>query len=287
MKLIDFYIFEPFNNVKASMGIPRNVYGELKIKIQEGRLSEMELERLTSPDGLEIKFDQITILPDGTLSYKNSRVILYIRDVATYSGQNTEPKFHISNCATLQRMRSDGKFNRYVISTRIDGQFTINRIQNNKSISQLSDLKVCQNCLAKLNFDGFSGGIQHPEKKNIVQNFKIGDFFNKYPMSLFLDTPQYNSDNSPINAYPKNWNDISRQFRERAGWRCNKCLILLREQHLQKFLDVHHKNGLKFDCRDDNLEAICIGCHAEEPDHAHMKVNQRYNEFIQTKNAMG
>lgn len=287
MKLIDFYKFDLLNNIKASMGIPRNVYGELKIKIQESRLSEIELERLTSPDGLEITFDQITILPDGTLSYKNSRVILYIRDIATYSGQTSDPKFHISNCATLQRMRSNGKFNRYVISTRTDGQFTINRIQNNKSISQLSDLMVCQNCLTKLNFDGFSEEIQYTKKKSIVHNFKIADFFDKYPMSLFLDTPQYNSDNSPTNSYPKNWNEISKQFRERAGWRCSKCLILLREPNLQKFLDVHHKNGLKFDCNYENLETICIGCHAEEPDHAHMKANQRYNEYIRTKNAMG
>jgi hypothetical protein len=82
MKLTDFRHFEPLNSLKEKMGIPRDSFGSLTVMIEAGRLSELELEKLTSQDGLEISLDDLRVLDDGTLAYKNSRVLLYIRDVA-------------------------------------------------------------------------------------------------------------------------------------------------------------------------------------------------------------
>ena len=94
MNLTNFFEFEPLNTIKAKMGIPRNVYGNMTVNIDAGRLTELELEKITSANGLEISEDDLTILPDKTLAYKNSRVILYIRDVTVYGNQEISPKFH-------------------------------------------------------------------------------------------------------------------------------------------------------------------------------------------------
>lgn len=283
MKLPDFYNFEPLNAIKSRMGIARNKYGDLKVKVKAGRLTELELEQLISPGGLEVSFDQITILKDGTLAYKNSRVLLYIRDVAVYPGKTAEPRFHVSNCRTLQRMQQGGRFDRYVISTRTDGRFSLNFIEYGKKKSQLYDLCVCQNCLEKLGFDGFSVALPTTRKKEFVRSFKLERFFEKYPLSLHLETPKYNSDNAPINEYPKNWSEISSRARQDANWKCQRCGIDLYRKEYRQYLHVHHKNGLKHDCSAGNLLVICVQCHADEPEHSHMKGLLDYKEFILAK----
>ena len=54
MKLPDFYIFEPLNVVKKKMGVARDVHGDLQVKVEAGRLTELELEKLTSTRGLDV-----------------------------------------------------------------------------------------------------------------------------------------------------------------------------------------------------------------------------------------
>jgi hypothetical protein len=125
MKLPDFYDFEALNDVKRRMGIPRDVYGSLRVEVEPGRLTESELIGLTDGSGLDVHFDELTILPDGTLAYKDSRVLLHIRDVHAVSNDQGLPKYHVFNCSTLLTMNASGRFDRYVISTTVDGTFSI------------------------------------------------------------------------------------------------------------------------------------------------------------------
>lgn len=283
MKLPNFYEFDPLNSIKAKMGIPRDVYGELTVSIAASRLTELELEKLTSANGLDISADDLTILPDGTLAYKNSRVILYIRDVAVYSRQKIQPRFHLANCSTLQQMRERKRFDRYVVSTRTDGRFNINVIGSGVVKTELYNLSVCQNCLNLLGFDGF--GMNWPKTKriNFVNLFKIDSFFDKYPRSLYSQTPTYNSDNAPLNIYSDDFKEISQKVKNDSGWHCQECGIDLSEPVNKKWLHVHHKNGLKYDNNRNNLEALCIGCHANKSNHGHIKSSSNYSEFVKKK----
>lgn len=51
MKLPDFKTFPSFNALKDRMGIPRHVYGDLRVEIAPGRLTLTELTNLASPAG--------------------------------------------------------------------------------------------------------------------------------------------------------------------------------------------------------------------------------------------
>jgi hypothetical protein len=279
MKLPNFYEFEPLNAVKAKMGIPRNSYGSLTIVIAPGRLTELELEKLTSSNGLDISVDDLTILSDETLAYKDSRVLLYIRDFTVYSGRGSEPRFHLGNCRTLKEMRENNRFNRYVVSIKTDGWFNLNVIKSGRARTELYNLSVCQNCLDMLIFDSFEMKWEKNKRLNFVREFKIESFFEKYPKSLHAKTPLYNSDNAPLNVYADDFKGISRSIRSAANWCCQQCGINLSAPENRKWLHVHHKNGLKHDNSRSNLEALCIGCHAKEPGHAHMKSNLNYLEF--------
>ena len=83
MKLPDFYDFDALNEVKRRMGIPRDVYGQFTSEERPRRLTDVEITTLKSGPGLVVPFVALTILADGTLAYKDSRVLLHIRDVHT------------------------------------------------------------------------------------------------------------------------------------------------------------------------------------------------------------
>lgn len=48
-------------------------------------------------------------------------------------------------------------------------------------------------------------------------------------------------------------------------------LVSLLLQADSKFLHVLYRNGQEYDNRDSDLEVLCIGFHAEERMHEHMK----------------
>ena len=61
-------------------------------------------------------------------------------------------------------------------------------------------------------------------------------------------------------AYPPNWNEIARQCKEAAGWKCIRC----GHAHDPKSghsLTVHHLDMDPSNCAWYNLAALCQRCH--------------------------
>ena len=271
MKLPDFEIFEPFNSLRKKMKAPLIETSEFKQSIN--RLSVAELEVLASK-GIDIAPEEIIVLDDGTLAYKDRRVVIYIRDVSHFGQYNTMPKFHLVNCKTLQDMRSKGKFSKYVGSIRTDGIFEVNKISSGKkAVNQHLELDVCKNCLSHLDYKQYSRN-----KYQVFNNFSLEEFFEEYPTD-FLSTPMHSSATSPLNTYADDWYTISQNKKERVNWHCEKCNIDLRHPSHRRFLHVHHVDGRKENNHSYNLKALCIKCHSEEPMHGHMKAMPDLKEF--------
>lgn len=284
MKLPNFYGFVPLNAIRVKMGIPSDCRAPpLPQVVSNGRLTALELEIIASPKGLDISADKLIVLPDGTLAYKNSRVILYIRDVIAFGNRITQPRFHLADCETLQKMKRGGKFDKYVVSTSTNGQFDLNIINAGVPRAELTDLSVCQHCLKLLRFEGFEMSWLQSKRIDFVSQFKIERFFEQFPKSLHMHTPTYNSDNAPVNIYPDDFNAISQKVRSDSGWCCQQCGNDLSAQNERKWLHAHHKNSLKHDNKRENLEALCIGCHAEKPNHGHIKSSLEYSEYLIAK----
>jgi hypothetical protein len=277
MKLPNFYNFEPMNILKQRMGIPRDRYGTLDIEVQPPRLSAESLEKL-GKEGLDVSFSQLRFLDDGTVAFEGRRVLVYIRDRSQFNGL---PKFHFASCSTLVAMHSNQKIDKYVVATRMDGLFDLNITGFGGKTKTTSRLAVCKNCLERLNYKGYYHSLPNATKAKLVSSFSISEFFDEYSNSLIDNMPIFNADNAPINDYSDDWDQISLAYRESVHWTCEneQCGRVLSPWHLRQYLHTHHRNGKKYDNKRPNLMALCIECHAEQPDHAQLKASPQYTAF--------
>jgi len=280
-RLIDFLENPALNALRFAMSaaLVSRYGGKRQIRL----LDEDAVRRL-GKEGIDIDdFSEIKIEIDQTLSYKGKRVVIYIRDVKEYKSDQKLPKFHLSYCRTLEHMRQNSRWHRYVVANNDQGEFVVNFV-GDKTRSKVMRLDVCQNCLEQIAWDGFTQQTPRPRKKSIVDGFRLIKFFEHFPKDLLSVMPTYTVDTAPLNDYSEDWGMISEAFKRDCGYVCIGCGLALKGTDRQ-YLHVHHRNGQKHNNSHDNLEALCLGCHAEEPMHSHMKANKSYATFIEKKAA--
>ena len=65
-----------------------------------------------------------------------------------------------------------------------------------------------------------------------------------------------------IFGYTKNWEMISKAYRELHNYTCERCGLHIENSFDQQYIHVHHRNGNKADNQRENLECLCLRCHA-------------------------
>lgn len=230
-----------------------------------------------------IEISGITITPsdknfrveNNELYFKNTKVLLYIRDQAMYGqpedilkNYKSGYKFHLSWCKTLQSMFNSGKYEKYVVSTRQDNVLLVRVIgSNNKVYESEQKLHVCRYCLSTLNYKGYRYATK-AQKDKIYNEFSLKEFFNVQNSDYsFHDMPKHDEYSAKTNIYPDNWEHVSELHRKLCHYQCERCGKDCSHDH--KLLHVHHINGNKQDLRQTNLIALCRECHIQE--HPHMR----------------
>jgi len=258
---------------------------------------ESPLESLEAPDfmiqlgetGIEIDLEEVEGTKNGLLSYKGQHVLLYIKDTrqdrhTLLHDPEASRKFHIADkCSTLERMREDNRYDRYVVTNRTDGFFLVDAEDylSGETDEIEAPLKVCRNCLRELNYEQYDRQMPS-QKKEIWRSFSIGDFFDAHTTD-FLVKPKYTDATYPSGGYTNNWVETSLKFREAANWSCQRCRVDLSEH--KSFLHVHHRNGVKSDNLPNNLEVLCALCHRDEPAHRQMHIKPSAIETIERAQA--
>lgn len=235
----------------------------------------MELER-----GIEISLRDVERQPGGLLAHKGEQVILYIKDTGdSFEKLKNEPessrKFHLFNCKTLVKMEMEGRFERYVVTRKTDGNFLVfwRDPYTNEHGETKARLNVCKNCLYSLNWKGYSKRLKMRDARDaIVKEFSIEEFFREYA-TFFQKLPKESDITALPNDYVKDWSNISRGYKEKAGWVCSSCTVVLEKRQLRKHLHCHHISGKRRDNSGQNIEVLCALCHRDQFLHQRMKVS--------------
>lgn len=230
--------------------------------------------------GREVKLDELESV-SGLLAYEGRQILLYIPD----QGQNIDQvlagdldsgkKFHVAHCTTLDSMKRSGRFERYIATIDVSGQFELTGTDiNMREKSGTGRLYVCQNCLNMLNYK--QAKVNRSAKK-IREHFDLGEFFETYS-SCFKHLPTRTKVDPGSSTYTANWKEISDNLRRSVHWCCEECGIeLSSNKHL---LHVHHVDGVKGNNSRSNLRALCKACHRQQPLHDHMYVPREEMKFF-------
>lgn len=262
--------FSPLEVLVRNMGAHRSDW-----RLSSTGLSGRESSLRELAEGKEIHATEINS-HGGLLEHQGEQVLLYIKDTgATRDTLVNSPedsrRFHVAECRTLDKMRRDGRFQRYHVTRRFDGKFKCSWVDRDTRESGEVDaeLKVCKNCLESVGWKEYDA--RGPDQ-SAWAHFDIAEFLRSCE-PVFYARPNRDEHYVITAGYVQDWWKTSTSYRQSRGWRCEECGVNLKEN--PGLLHAHHIDGNRDNNRYDNLRALCVLCHSKQPMHQHMAVNTR------------
>ena len=207
-------------------------------------------------------------LPGGLFMHKSRAGTLHIPDYDVVQADvevdpKKGPKFHITDCRTIEESKLEYRYDRFVFSVPTHGRFKIHPFTD-ESKTERSDIEIrllpCKNCFEELEYIPPHG----PRRNQIVESFRIDDFLKEHSPH-FRCLPTHTSNTMPPGKYPQNWLNNSTKVRERNGWKCTDCAVDCQED--KNLLHAHHIDGNRGNVKRSNLTALCVLCHKRIHDH--------------------
>ncbi|MCY3772199.1 MAG: HNH endonuclease signature motif containing protein [Gemmatimonadetes bacterium] len=275
MNLPDFKQHELFNRFRRMMNARLVDWSE------GGLWNSIDIDEILETTGHDISPEELTIAGDGTLEYKGRKVVVYIRDQRV---QYQPYKFHVADCKKLTEMRDNDRYHRYVVSNRTDGTFTVNSYDRGQIVEKdaTKKMSICRYCLIRLNYNGYANRDDQ-SRNRILESFELDKFFRRYSSHITIE-PTHTNVTAPADSYTVHWEQISRLFKARKNWQCEECQVSLYDRRM--YLHVHHKDGDKNNNKRENLQALCIACHAKLPHHDHLTQQPEYIAYINWKHTI-
>lgn len=260
------------------MSVHLSQFEELRSSVKKYRVfdfsKKIKIKQFEKGEGLETDLSDVShtnkgelfiILEDGSIR----KAVIHIVDISSWRENWGHPRFHIYNCETIKKMKEKKRTHRYKVSGKKDGKFFL--IKDDRK--WFEPLQICSYCLKNFNRES---------KNKTKQNFAIKDYIERDFSNNGFSEMQLDICNVP-NRYSDCWPEISKRRKEQEKYQCEKCHIDLSKKEHRKFLHTHHVDGNKRNNTKENLEVLCIACHAEEFHHSHIKDLPQYKEFIRKK----
>ena len=131
-------------------------------------------------------------------------------------------------------------------------------------------MKVCKNCLRKIEWSNYHLAYGEEKKDFIRNSFNLEPFFKKY-QSSFSEIPK--SPHSQKPGYASNHSEIASEYKKAKNWMCEQCNVDLSSHRY--LLDLHHISGVKNNNLTTNLKALCKICHRKQPNHQNYNIKSK------------
>jgi hypothetical protein len=158
-----------------------------------------------------------------------------------------DPKAHLIACSTIQQQKARKRFDGVYFWTnaaKVD-------VKNRHTHEMHKDicLDICKNCKKEVK------GEAPPNTEAFHQ--KLLD-----ELPAHLSQPVQ----TDVFGYTFDWPVISKRYRDKVNFTCEKCGLHIKRPGDRRFVHVHHKNGDKTNNQASNLTALCILCHTCQDD---------------------
>ena len=177
-----------------------------------------------------------------------------------------KPRFHIRKCSVIQSFMASGTFKKEYRRANSEPVMVCDMDDDYKD-KEVSNLPLCKYCLKLAMQDGIFKGMNSADFVEILKQAS--------------DASDDNEENKvDIFGYVKNWEEVSRAYREKMNYTCERCGVHIEDPFDYHYIHVHHKNGNKADNHERNLECLCIRCHAKVDDIHYDNFNSGANAII-------
>lgn len=260
----------------AATLITSYVVEELRSPSSRHVISSDELERLRN-GGLEVSINCIEV-KHGLLEYKGRRVAVYYKPLANASEEPLPARYHFAACNNIMSFKRRPRDRNYFVCTREDG--------DRRAIGELPDvvdstslpipLKACKNCeRLTTGSPRFEFAISEEDLAQLTASFCLSELFQ-------LCTPG-RLRVLPPDEYTSDWDDVKYEQRKSKHWTCEICREDLSDRWLNRFLHVHHIDRNKQNNKPDNLQLLCVQCHASRPGHEIIANGSDYKKYVKIK----
>lgn len=253
---MSIYQFDKLSTFLDSLGFP-------KIGVEGGFKLIKGIDFKEAYEAGSISFENNGIY----LEYNGSKYRGYMfisHAYVTYNNQPAKfPRFHLLKCEVIQKFIDSGKFNSRYGWSNADKNDIIDKQSGILYKDEI--LGLCSKCKQSLleNDNLF--------EKGSGENITDTDEFHR-----LLDKSEIAQEGIQVGilGYVKGKERISKQYRNKMKYTCEKCGIKPKTRMHNRFWHTHHINGDKTINTEDNLQCLCIKCHAN--------VDQRHKENFST-----
>lgn len=246
--------FEGLKNLLKRRGyIVEKATGYKPVENKDVDLNDLRNNIEFSPDGIFLKDSN-----DGS----KQQIFLYKRNYHLQAFG--KPRFHIRQCQTIQSFINSGTFkNEYRrANTNVVKVRDMDDLDKDKDVA---NLPLCQHCL-NIARNAFPGMTTSDFVKILKQANEASEKDNDTEIDIF--------------GYTKDWESVSRAYRELKEYRCDKCGVQITDPFDYYLMHVHHKDGDKTNNKKSNLRCLCIECHSTINPAHRKRFSSRANQLL-------
>lgn len=219
------------------------------------------------------EFDPLEEIRNGSMEFRNdgifiinpngeeNQVFIYKHDYWLHRYGEQKPRFHICKCSTIDEFMNRGAFDGHYVRANIDPVPVIS-LENHET-ETVGGLPLCQNCLSRIRQ---YGRITSTEFADLLQQARG------------VEAPQ-----DPIEVdifgYTRDWDAISRNYREAHNWTCEECGLHIDDFYYRQYMHCHHIDGNKLNNRESNLKCLCIRCHSRVDENHRQNLTSGANRY--------